>query len=129
MAAFIGFLHCDNNPLAITQIHPVLILNSELVNDTTSVVITTSVSKKYSQFKIVSDTCYLTYLRHLIIDGVASNVIDSVAVLNDPDTLYNGRFFGRWTVPDSLFGSGSVLVTGTVLDENGHRVGGSIQLE
>lgn len=123
------FLHCDNSPLQITKIHPILILKSEVGDSTTSVVITTSFSKKYQQSRIVNDTCYLTYPQQVEIDGQIVIVTDSVVVLNNPDTLKNGRFFGSWAVPESILVYGSLIVSGTVMDEEGHEVVGSIFLD
>jgi hypothetical protein len=125
IAVFVILLHCVNEPPS--TIHPVLNFRETIVNDTTRVILTTTVAEDYSLYRIIDDACFLQVSYHAVIDGMLG-VVDSIdTVTNDSAAIKEGRFDGIWTTRDSLHLSNGVIpidtieVYGCVTDETGHE--------
>jgi hypothetical protein len=100
IAVLFILLHCVNDPPS--KLHPTLNLKMERLNDTSRVIISTSVAQNYSLYRIVDDTCMLKITHHELINGSDSLVVDNVAIENDSAAIRLGRFYGTHIVPDSL---------------------------
>ena len=132
IALFFILSHCVNDPPS--TIHPILTLKEESVNDTSRVIITTTVAEDFSLYRIVDDVCTLHVSYHAIIGGMAGVEDSSYAIENDSAAFEAGRFDGIWVPPDSLnLESGitpidTINIYGCVTDETGHEACASLTL-
>lgn len=100
IAVFVILSHCVNDPPS--TLHPLLNLELETKNDTSWLIITTTVAEDHSMYQIIDDTCTAEVTYHAIIKGKDSVVIDSPIIANDPEAFKAGTFQGTWVVPDSI---------------------------
>lgn len=115
------FLHCVNNPSS--KVHPLMILEAQRVNDSSRVIISTTVANDYSMYRIIEDSCTVTYPWSTTTSvGLDSAFIARVAIANDSAGSSSGTFHGIWEVPDSLFKYGSIRIYACVQDETNHGV-------
>jgi hypothetical protein len=123
IAAFFLLSHCDNNTSPITTIHPIMNLQEERVNNTSRVIISTTVAKDYTMYRIVDDSCTVNYPWSVkLADDSDSAYIAVVKIANDPAAFQSGTFHGIWEVPDSLFKYGSIRIYVCALDETNHSI-------
>jgi len=98
-------------------------LKEEKLNNTTRVIISTTVAKDYSMYRIISDSCTINYpwvVRNP--DSSYSPIIDTVKIANDSSASQSGTFHGIWVFPDSLFTYGSLRIKACLLDETKHII-------
>ena len=127
VAAFFIAVHCDNTTTPITTLHPLMNLAVEQQDGASRVIISTTVAKDYTMYRIVDDSCTVTYPWTAIAeDGSPLSVIDSVKIANDPSAAQSGTFHGIWDVPDSLLKYGSIRIYACALDETNHSVCASL---
>jgi hypothetical protein len=126
IAVFFILSHCDND--TSSTLHPLLNLEVERLNDTSRVLITTTVAEHYLNYRIVDDTCTLKITYHAIINEVDTVIIDSVAIANDSAAFQSGTFHGVWVVPDSLLSHDTTRVYGCVSDDMKHDACASLIL-
>jgi hypothetical protein len=126
IAAFFMVSHCDTTS-PITTIHPIMNLAVEQQDSTSRVIISTTVARDFSMYRIVDDSCTVTYPWSAIAeDGSPISFIDSVKIANDPAASQSGTFHGIWEVPDSLLKYGSIRIYACALDETNHSVCASL---
>jgi hypothetical protein len=133
IGVFFALLQCGNGTSSTSAtLHP--LMNLELIKqDTTSqVLITTTLPKVHSYFRIV-DACTLQVSYHKVIDGLDSAVVESVAVANDSAAFQSGTFSGSWVIPnslsfDSLVSNTPLQIYGFLSDETNHVLSGSLTL-
>ena len=127
VAAFLIVVHCDNTTTPITTLHPLMNLAVEQQDGASRVIISTTVAKDYTMYRIVDDSCTVTYPWTIMNeDSSYSPIIDSVKVANDSAASQSGTFLGIWEVPDSLFKYGSIRIYACALDETNHSVCASL---
>ena len=132
IAAIVILSHCVNEPPS--KIHPILHLTEEIVNDSSCVIITTTVAEDFSLYRIVDDVCSLHVSFHAIIGGMADVEDSSYAIANDSAAFEAGRFDGVWVPPDSLHLESGIIpidtikIYGSVTDETGHEACASLIL-
>jgi hypothetical protein len=126
IAVFAILSRCGTD--TVSTIHPLLTLNAQQQNNTSQVVITTTVANQYPMHRIVNDTCMLKLTYNVTIEGNYTSVTDSVAIANDPAAFQSGKFSGIWVVPDSLLSIDTIWVSGCVSDETAYNAYASCML-
>ena len=122
-------LHCVNE--LPSTVHLVLNLEAVTQNDSTRVIITTSVPQEYSYYRIIDDSCALTVSYRKIINDIDSTIVDIRKIANDSASSAAGTFKGEWPIPDnlsfdSLYPNTPVFFTGSLTDETSHNVNASL---
>jgi hypothetical protein len=135
IAVLIVLSRCgDDSP--ISTLHPLLILKEERVAivkeervDTISRVMmtTTAAAKDYSMYRIISDSCIVSYPWVLNNeDGSPTPIVAIVKIANDSTSSQSAIFHGMWEFPDSLFQFGPLTIRACLSDESNHDVCASL---
>lgn len=124
IAVFFISLQCVVDPES--KLHPAMTLQEkERINDTSQVIIATTVAKDHSLYLIDQDTCVLIITKWALVNGLDSIHIDSIPVVNDPGAK-EGTFYGigkvPWGIPENQAKADSMQIYGGVLDESKHEV-------